>query len=454
MQKPQPYVEQKSASPQQAQQGDSPGPTHVRYLVLAWLCVAATIAYICRQSIGVAESSIRLETGLSKPQMGLVMSAFFWSYALSQIPTGWLGHRFGSRRMLPLFAAFWSVATGAMGLAIGMPLLLASRIANGISQAGLFPSAVNTVSRWFPKNQRATANGAMGAFMGVGGATGAALTGVLLSVIDWRWIFLIYSLVGLVWARAFYAWFREWPSDHPGVNAAELKAIGAGKEGGSKPHDDYIPTPWLAMAASPAMWWICGQQFCRAAGQIFFASWFATYLQEARGVTILQSGLLTMLPIVGRVVGGLLGGIVSDWVFTRTGSIGWARKGVAGISLALCAALVLVALTVENATFAVLLISLGATFAAFAGACAYTITIDMGGSHVPTVFSTMNMIGNFGAAIFPLVAALLREVTGSWNTVLVLFAGLYIAASLFWFLLKPQGTIFEQSWAASSESSA
>lgn len=419
-------------------------PSHVRYFVLAWLCAAAMIAYICRQSIGVAESTIRFDTGLNKLQMGWVMSAFFWSYALSQIPTGWLGHRFGSRRMLPLVAASWSVATGAMGLAIGLPLLLASRIANGISQAGLFPAAVNTVSRWFPSHERATASGMLGAFMGVGGAAGVAMTGALLSVLDWRWIFLIYSLIGLIWAHGFYAWFREWPRDHPRVNAAELATIEAGqaKQAVADPDGEYEPTPWLAMLASPAMWWICGQQFCRAAGEIFFASWFATYLQEARGVTILQSGLLTMLPIVGRVAGGLLGGVLSDWVLRRTGSLAWARKGVAAISLGMCAVLVLSALAVEDATLAVLLISLGATCASFAGACAYTITMDMGGRHVPVVFSTMNMIGNFGAASFPLAAAWLRVATGNWNAVLVVFGGLYVVAALCWLMLNTRRPIF------------
>lgn len=416
-------------------------PSHVRYIVLAWLCAAAMIAYICRQSIGVAESSIRYETGLNKLQMGWVMSAFFWSYALAQIPTGWLGHRFGSRHMLPLVATFWSVATGAMGLAIGFPVLLASRIANGISQAGLFPSAVNTIARWFPNNERAIASGMLGAFMGVGGATGAALTGALLTILDWRYIFLIYSFVGIAWARGFYAWFREWPADHPHVSAGELKTIGSGQPNAAKP-GSYEPTPWLAMLVSPAMWWICGQQFCRAAGEIFFASWFATYLQEARGVTILHSGLLTMLPIVGRVVGGLLGGLLSDWVLTRTGSLVWARKGVAGTSLGACAVLVFSALSVESATLAVLLISLGALFASFAGACAYTITIDMGGRHVPVVFSTMNMVGNFGAALFPVAAAWLRVATGNWDAVLVVFGGLYVVAAICWLLLNTRQPIF------------
>jgi len=444
-------------------------PTRVRWRVLVWLCGAAAIAYICRQSIGVAESTIRDDTGLTKEQMGWVMSGFFWSYALAQIPTGWLGNRIGSRRMLPAVAMLWSVATGAMGLAIGLPILLVSRIANGVAQAGLFPAAVNTVSRWFPAGERATANGALGAFMGVGGVIGTALTGLLLAGLDytwafagleghlylagldWQWVFVLYSLLGLAWAWGFYVWFREWPREHPRVNAAELQVIDPHQENHhqSPSQVERLATPWLAMLASPAMWCICGQQFCRAAGQIFFASWFATYLQEARGLSIPESGLLTSLPLAGLVVGGLLGGVVSDWVFRRTGSLAWARKGVAVTCLSACAALVLVALTIDSAGLAVAVISLGSTFAALAAASGYTITIDMGGRHVPTVFGAMNMVGNFGAASFPIVAAWLRVATGNWVAVLVLFAGLYAAAAVFWLLLRPAGTIFEQSLVAS-----
>jgi sugar phosphate permease len=422
-------------------------PTRVRYAVLAWLCAAATIAYICRQSIGVAESTIRWETGLSKAQMGWVMSVFFWSYGVGQIPGGWLGHRYGTRQMLPLLSIAWSIATGVMSVAIGMPLLIGSRIVNGLAQAGLFPAAVNTVSRWFPRSEHALANGALGAFMGVGSAVAAALTGVLLLALDWRMIFLLYSFLGVVWARAFYAWFREWPRDHPAVNAAELELIRAGAyaKHPDEQAEKYEPTPWLDLILSPAMWWISGQHFCRAAGEIFFASWFATYLQEARGVTIAQSGLLTTLPIVARIVGGLAGGVISDSVLRRTGSLRWARQGVAVASLAACAALVFAALGVKSAWLAVNLIALGAFFASLAGPCAYTITIDMGGRHVPTVFSTMNMMGSVGAAAFPPVAALVRVATGSWDIVLVGFGALYIAAAVFWLLLNPNGTIFDQS---------
>jgi nitrate/nitrite transporter NarK len=129
-------------------------------------------------------------------------------------------------------------------------------------------------------------------------------------------------------------------------------------------------------------------------------------------------------------------------VLKRTGSLGWARQGVsAGSSLA-CALLIMTAYFVEGALPAVLLISVGAYFSAFAGPCAYSITIDMGGRHVPAVFSVMNMSGNLGAWLFPMAVPEVVAWTGEWEPVLFLFAGIYLLSALFWLLLDARGTVF------------
>jgi nitrate/nitrite transporter NarK len=192
------------------------------------------------------------------------------------------------------------------------------------------------------------------------------------------------------------------------------------------------------------MWCICGQQFFRAAGYMFFTSWFATYLQESRGVTIGKSGVLTMLPLLAVVVGSLAGGVVSDAVLRRTRSIRLARQAVAGCSLVLCAALTLSAYFFADALAAVLIISAGSFFAAVAGPCGYTITIDMGGEHVPMVNSVMNMCGNLGAMLLPIAVPWLLRETGSWNAVLLSFGALYVAAALCWWCLRAEGDVFDQ----------
>ena len=440
-------------------------PTHTRFIVLAGLCAAAALSYVSRNAIGVAESTVRADLGLTKEQSGWLMSAFFISYSVCQIPGAWVGQRFGARRALPAFAIVWSIATAATALG-GFVNVLAMRVVKGVSQAGLFPICTGVVAKWFPKTGQAFATGALGSFMSVGGAVGAALTGWLVVEIGWRWMFVLYSLPGLLWAAWFWGWFRETPSEHGTVNAAERELIesarplspalspdgGEGEEAAELPiaragdcKSPAPPTPWLQLLTSPAMWCICGQQFFRAAGYMFFTSWFATYLQEARGVTILKSGFLTMLPLLAVVVGSLAGGVISDAVLKRTDSRRLARRGVAIISLGLCAMFTLSAYFFADALAAVLIISAGSFFAAVAGPCSYTITIDMGGEHVPTVNSVMNMTGNFGAMLFPLAVPLLLGKEQNWNIVLLTFGALYLGSALCWWLLKPDGSVFEQA---------
>ncbi len=295
--------------------------------------------------------------------------------------------------------------------------------------------------------------------MSVGGVIGVSLTGLLLVHLEWRLIFGLYAVPGIIWAVGFFVWFRDRPADHRSVNLAEQAFIRAGQvelaEKSAGPSGSAVM--WLALATSPAMWMIASQQFFRAAGYIFFASWFPTYLQETRGVSTSHSGLLTVGPLIATVCAQLLGGGFSDWVFRRTGSLSLARKGVAMTSLSLCACLIFSAFFVADAWLAVAIISTGVFCAGFAGPSAYTVTMDMGGRHVASVFATMNMVGNFGAALMPWLvphfrAAVDRSPTilnlcgrNSWNAVLVLFAVTYVFSAICWMMLRTKGTVFDQS---------
>jgi sugar phosphate permease len=443
----------------------SPSPsqevaTRARFVLSVWLAGAAAIAYLCRNCLAVAESTIRSDLSLTEDQMGLILGPlFFWSYALAQLPGGQLGEWFGARRCLPVFAAIWSVATALSGLAWGAALLVVGRLASGAAQAGLFPCAVDTLSRWHPPTERAFVSGVLGAAMQVGAAIAAPLTALLLIHHDsWRIMLAIYAIPGLLWAAGFYWWFRDRIEDHPSANDAEVELVrGAQESGRESAAAETEPVPWGRLLSSWAMWIICGQQFFRAAAYVWFSSWFPTYLQESRGVTREASGWLTAIPLVAMLVAALASGGLSDWVLRRTGSYGLARKGVALVSLMICSGLVFQAYFISNATLATISIGAGAFFAACAGPCAYAITIDMGGRHVASVFAVMNMIGNFGSGLLPLIVPKFRrlvdnspallELSGgnSWNAVLVLFAAMYVLAAACWLMLRTEGTVFDRS---------
>ncbi len=369
-----------------------PSPIPIRFVTLAALCLAASLAYLCRNSIGVAESTIRKELGLSEAGMSWVMSGFFLAYALGQIPAGWLAKKLGSRKAVSLFMVVWSLATAAMSFAWSLPLLIAARVANGVAQAGLFPASTASIGLWFPWSRRAVASGALASFMSIGGAVGVAVTGVMLTRIGWRPTFVAYGAVSLGFAALFLYWFRDTPAQHAWTDAAERQWIAAPNP--TESQTDSSQGSVLQVLFSPPTWWICGQQFCRAAGQIFFSSWFATYLQETRGVTVQQSGFLNSLPLMGIIAGSLIGGSLSDFALQHLRSKRLARSGVAAASMLSCALCVLAAYQIEDPLLAVLAISAGTFCASVGGPCSYAVTIDMGGDQVAILFATMNMVGN------------------------------------------------------------
>jgi len=428
-------------------------PTRVRYLVLASLCLAAMLAYIPRNCLGVAEKDIRSELGLSEFEMGWVMSAFFITYAAFQIPTGWLGHVWGTRLALTLFAVLWSVFGGLASLATGMTVLLLARLGMGVAQAGLFPCTTTSLAKWFPATRRGLVNGLLGSSMQVGAVIAPLLAGLLLDPLGWQWLLVLCAVPGTAWAVWFFGLFRDHPEEHPDVNEAE-RALIRGPQATpteEEPPGRPEPTPWKALFTSRAMLWICGQQFFRAAGYMLFASWFATFLKETRDVSNRQAGILTSIPICAYVLGSGIGGLVSDWVLVRTGSRRQSRQGLSVVSSLACALLMIGAYFIHNVWLAALVITGAAFCAAIGGPCAYALTIDMGGKHVPAVFATMNMAGNIGAAVFPLLVPPLVKGTGDWNAVLLLVAGIYIASATCWTLFDSNGTIFAPPQRPSAE---
>lgn len=442
----------------------------VRYLVVGALTSAAVLAYVCRNSIGVAESTIRNDVGLTELESGWFMGAFFWTYALLQVPAGWVGKRFGTRLVLGASAAVWSLAIAMIGLAPSLTVLIAAQMLMGVAQAGVFPCAVQSISRWMPAARRASSCAALTVGMQFGAIIAATLTGALLtstilnatpapmSSTDsaWRWTFLAYSLPGLVWAVAFWMLFRNRPEDAVSVSRSELEIIRGESEtalenvedndeysDGEPPRDE--PTPWLRIVANRSIWTLCGQQVFRAAGYGFFATWFPTFLQKTRGISVKDSGLLQGSVFAATLIGSLAAGVVIDRILERTGRRWWSRSAVGAASMFCCSLLIFAAYLAQSTTTAIALITLGACAAACGGPCAYVATIDLGGRHVPTVFGLMNMSGNLAAAATPVCVGWFFSWTDDWNLILALFGGAYLLAALLWLATDPDSGVDARS---------
>ena len=420
-------------------------PTVVRYHVLVLLALAAFINYLHRHPLSIAEEAIQEELGLTLVQMGWLMGgAFKIPYAACQVFTGWLGYRWGSRKALSLYAATWSSFTGLIATAGGFVSLLTFRFGMGASQSGFLPCAVNSVAHWFPHDRRATASGILSCTMALGGAAAAILTGVLLTHVGWRSVFAIYAVPGLLWSAWFFYWFRDRPEAHRSTNQAEIALIRGGDAIDDESDSAFrrVGVPWSALACNSAVWALSTQQLLRGFGYVFLVTWFPRYLGESQGVTeVAERGRLAFIVLLADVLGRLVGGIVSDWVFRRTRSRRVARSGVASLSLTCCAAVYFCVPFVEGASVVTSLVATGAFFAGVSSPCSNAATIEIGLRYTAVVFAVMNAIGSLDGFSPVAVAWLVEDHGVAWRSIPFFFGGVYILAAISWALLDPNQTL-------------
>jgi MFS family permease len=430
-------------------------PTRVRYLVLVWFCALAALAYIHRNCLSVPTKDIARDLHVDEDDVQFILGMFFWGYAFLQVPGGWLGGRWGSRLVVPLVLLIGSAATALMSLGLGFEFMLVCRFVVGMSQAALFPCAVQAFARWFPLSERAAPSGWLAAFMSVGGALALALSGWLLSFMTWQALVWLYSIPGFVCAAWFYLWFRDDPAEHRGVGPEELALLPRAEALiGSKVRQDSAAaddggvfgagkstsklaacSTWQQIFLTPSVLLVCTQQFCRAAAYFFFATSWPTFLQDARGFDVSESGYVGALPLLGVVLGSAVGGQVMDWVYRRTRSLSWSRRGVAIVNLLASAWFALLGFLLADVWLTVTCLTISCFFAGACGPAAYTATIDLGGRHVATLFSVMNMAGNIGAALMPAAVVFIKNRRG-WDEVLLLLAALYVAGAACWLFVR------------------
>lgn len=456
-------------------------PTSVRWSILALLALAAVTAYLTRICLSGANTTIAREFQISDSRMGEIISAFFLGYLWFQVPTGWLGRRWGARVTLASLGVAAAGCTAWGAFSRTPESLLYSRIALGIVQAGLVPCASRAVVDWFPTRSRGIASAIVASSMSLGAVLATWLTTQLLPVIPWRGVFLLYAALVLAWAGGFYYWFRDHPEQHPAANSAEAALIRDGT--GPAPHaraegsvEERLRATFKllgAMAASSSAWLICGQAYFRAFGQAFFLTWFPAFLEKGHGVPRTQTGTLAMLPLAANVVGGLIGGYVVDYILKRTGSRRLSRSGTATATTLGCVLCTLGATYATTPFYMVLLLSAGAFFFGLANPTGWAAAMDISGEHTQVVFAIQNMCGNIGAMQCSKVVgdlfAFIQHARGttsaslhfstwigpelqripaqhvSWNLVLYLFVGIHAAGGLCWALLNPNRSAVQSS---------
>lgn len=304
--------------------------TRIRYAMLALVFVNVVINYLDRSNLSVAAAGVGEELGLTSVELGLIFSAFGWSYAALQIPGGMLADRVGPRILYAACLITWSLSTIAQGFARGFASLFAFRLATGAFEAPSYPINNRVVTSWFPDHERASAIALFvsGQFIGL-----AFLTPVLVALqhyAGWRGLFVVTGVVGLVWGVIWYLFYRD-PLDHPRVGQPELKYIEAGggvfkKPPGTEKISAWQRSDWKLVFSNRTLWGVYIGQFCVNATLWFFLTWFPTYLVQYRGLSFIKSGYLASIPFLSACAGLLLSGFISDYLVSKGRSVGQARK--------------------------------------------------------------------------------------------------------------------------------
>jgi MFS transporter, ACS family, glucarate transporter len=395
--------------------------SHRRTPVIAFAASLAALTYIDRVCISQAETTISGEFELTRKQMGYVFAAFVWGYALLDVPLGWLGDRFGPRKVLTGIVIWWSFFTAATGWAWSLGSLIVIRFLFGSGEAGGFPNLTKALKTWLPPREQVRAQSIVWLSARWGGAFTPLLVVFLLEFMSWRIMFVVLGSIGIGWAILFHRLYRDQPEDPGSV---------AGIERG--------PIPWKRMLTSPAVILLCLQYMFLTYAWYFYVTWLPRYLEESRRVAKGQAALLAALPLFLGGLGCLASGALSAPAVRLTGSVRTARRLLAGVGFGGAALLLPLSLRFEDPWAAMLVVGLAGLFNDFAMPVSWAACMDLGGRHTGTLSGIMNMCSAVaGSCAAVVTAALLERIGGDWAPIFYIASVLYILGLCAWLFLDP-----------------
>jgi MFS transporter, ACS family, glucarate transporter len=413
----------------------TPGPpTRVRKGVVLLAVILAFLAFLNRACISQVAPAIMRDLHLSQMQMGYVFSIFGLSYAIFEIPSGWLCDRLGAKAVLLRVVLCWSVLTAATGLAWNYASLLIIRLLFGAGEAGCFPALAKVFSTWLPPEERPIAEGWKAAMGRCGAAVAPFLMVILYVRIGWRGAFAIFGTLGVVWAALFSFWYCDRPQDHPAVNSEELRWI-ANRE--LIAQGKAMNIRWQGFLTSRSAWALCLQWFCHYYGFYFYLTWLPTYLQRERGIKLEESAILAGMPLLFAGMGTLASGFSMPYLSELIGS-SRARRYVSYLSYTAGALLLLLFTFIKSPVLAILVMSLSSFFVELSTPVTWITAMDLGGEAVGTLTGAMNTLGQVGAVAAPTLIACLLAISGNnWTLTFYVSAFIYGMGAWCWTILDP-----------------
>ena len=417
-------------------------PSWVRWRIFALLFMSSAVGYSLRTNMSVAGEPMMRDIGLTELQLGYVLSAFAWAYALFQIPGGAWGNAIGGRRALTIAALGWGAVTLATGLVPGstgesvwLPLgsLIALRFFMGAFQAPLFPVGAGVTARWFPPSGWGLPNGLSSTGLTLGAAAAAPLVAWLMVELGWRLSFILMAPLPLVLAAVWWWYSRDHPKQHAAVNEAEHAVIAAGR--GEWTEGRMTPPVWRAVLRNRDVLLLTLSYFCLSYVFFLFFNWFFYYLVEVRGFSAHEGGRFSAAQWVLGAVGATLGGLASDRLVARYG----ARRGYRSIvmtGLFLTAPFLVAGSVAEDGLTAVVLLSLAFGCTQLTEAGFWAAATAVGGEYTAAATGVMNaggsMAGGIGAILVPVLASTL-----GWTAAVASGAVFAVVGGLLWLGIRP-----------------
>ena len=367
-------------------------PTRARHVVL-WLTVGLyLITYMDRVAISAAIPSIQEEFGFSTITVGWILAAFQISYTIFNIPSGWAGDRIGPRKALTAIVVWWSGFTALTAAMFSASSMIVCRFLFGMGEAGAFPIATRSLSNWLLPSERGWAQGLTHAGSRLGGALTPVLVAAMIVLWGWRAPFLIFAVIGLIWAVVWYMYYRDRPDEHSGTNQPERDLIRSALN--RKTRTDHR-VPWKQILTSPQMWLLAAMYACYGYSINIYLTWFPKYLVDTHDMDLTTMGIYASLPLMAGVAGDLLGGWSSDHLVKQLG-LTWARRLVAMIGFLGAGGFIMLAINIPDPEVGIGFFALAVFFLELTVGVSWAVALDIGDEFAGSVSATMNTVGSIG----------------------------------------------------------
>jgi len=429
---------------------------------LPLLCALYLLLYHDRVNIATAAPLIQSELHLGNAGLGVVLSAFAYSYAFCQLVGGLAGERFGPRRTLCASVILVCVATAATGLSFGIAALIAARVALGFGEGAALPTATQAMAKYLPQGKWGFAQGITHAFARLGNFATPPIVAALIVFSSWRIAFLVLAATGLVWIAAWLFWFREPETGEdrfspPPCGEVEARRsaqarrrlrVGVANQGGRENQLDARMDfhQWLAIAKRTAP--ATAVNFCYGWTLWLFLTWIPSFFVQNYHLSLTGSALYSAGVFLGGLVGDALGGFASDRILRRSGNLGFARRSVIVTGfLGGCVCLLAVMFSAD-ARVAAIMLSLAFFFAELIVAPIWAVTMDIVPMHPGLASGIMNFGSAFAGIVSPLAFGLMVDATGSWTIPFGISVVLLLLGAGLTFALHPQPGASETCQAA------